>query len=290
MEIKKSRIAALLMWAAVFGLYGCSPLATQGGSENSAVASSADGSVIHYGVRGKGDVALVFVHCWTCSHAFWDQQIEHFSRDYQVVWLDLAGHGESGSQRQHYTMRKFGQDVASVVEKVGAEKVILVGHSMGGPVAVEAAGLLGERVLGVVGVDTFYTPFEYPKTEEEIAAMVEPFEKNFSGTTRQMVNSMFTPSASPEVKRWLLDRFDGSKRALGVSAMYELLRWNADGQLGGYTGKLRNINGAPTGTEAPMHASVVMIPGVGHFVPQVKPNEFNTALQTIVDEYTSPGH
>ncbi len=287
MKAVRNGIASLFVFAALVGLSGCGTLATGGAPESGIVASSADGSAIHYGVRGRGDVTLVFVHCWTCNHAFWDRQVEHFGRDYQVIWLDLAGHGASGSQRQHYTMRAFGQDVASVVDEVGAEKVILVGHSMGGPVAVEAAQLLGDRVLGVVGVDTFYTPFEYPKTDAEIGAMAKPFEQDFTATTRQMIDSMFTPAADPEVKRWVLAQFDGSKKQVGVSAMYDLLRWYADGRLGQCTGRLRNINGAPTGNEVPLHASVTLIPGAGHFVAQVKPVEFNAALQSMVEEFVS---
>jgi len=84
-------------------------------------------------MRGQGEPTIVFVHCWTCDHSFWDAQVDYFSRQYQVVWLDLAGHGESGSRRQHYTMQAFGEDVAAVINQVGARRVILVGHSMGGP-------------------------------------------------------------------------------------------------------------------------------------------------------------
>lgn len=287
MKIPKFRFTELFVVALLVVLSGCSPMAAKDSAQTHVVASAADGSPIRYGVRGAGDVTLVFVHCWTCNHTFWDKQVEHFSRDYRVVWLDLAGHGASGSRREHYTMPAFGQDVASVVNAVGAQRVILVGHSMGGPVSVEAAGLLGERVLGVVGVDTFYTPFKFPKTEAEIATLLKPFEDNFPMTTQHMIGTMFTPHSDPAVKDWVLTQFDGSKKALGVSAMYELLRWKAAGNLERYTGPLRNINAAPTGKEQPLHPSVVLIPGVGHFPAQEKPAAFNAALQGIVEEFVA---
>ncbi len=287
MKISKLGITALIVVALLVVLSGCSPMAAKDAAQTHVVASAADGSPIRYGVRGQGEVTLVFVHCWTCNHTFWDKQVEHFSRDYRVVWLDLAGHGASGSRREHYTMPAFGQDVASVVNAIGAQRVILVGHSMGGPVSVEAAGLLGERVLGVVGVDTFYTPFKFPKTEAEIATLLKPFEDNFPMTTQHMIGTMFTPHSDPTVKDWVLTQFDGSKKALGVSAMYELLRWKAAGNLERYTGPLRNINAAPTGKEQPLHSSVVLIPGVGHFPAQEKPAAFNAALQGIVEEFVA---
>lgn len=287
MKISKLGITALIVVALLVVLSGCSPMAAKDAAQTHVVASTADGSPLRYGVRGAGEVTLVFVHCWTCNHTFWDKQVEHFSRDYRVVWLDLAGHGASGSRREHYTMPAFGQDVASVVNAVGAQRVVLIGHSMGGPVSVEAAGLLGERVLGVVGVDTFYTPFKFPKTEAEIATLLKPFEDNFPMTTQHMIGTMFTPHSDPAVKDWVLTQFDGSKKALGVSAMYELLRWKAAGNLERYTGPLRNINAAPTGKEQPLHPSVVLIPGVGHFPAQEKPAAFNAALQGIVEEFVA---
>lgn len=165
----------------------------QGFKNERASAISADGSTIAYGTRGQGDHTIVFIHCWTCSHEFWKPQIEHFSKTNQVVWLDLAGHGLSTSNRDVYTMTSFGEDVAAVVNKIGAENVVLVGHSMGGPVAIEVANLLGDKVIGIVGVDTFYTSFKYPKTEAKIEGFVKPFKTDFHGTSEQMVRSMFTP-------------------------------------------------------------------------------------------------
>lgn len=265
-------------------LAGCAALQT-GGAERQATASSADGSAITYGVRGKGDVTIVFIHCWTCNHEFWRPQIEHFAEPHRVAWLDLAGHGASGSNRRAYTMEAFGQDVAAVVDAVDGKKVILVGHSMGGPVAVEAAKILGNRVIGIVGVDTFYTPSSHDLTEEQVGAFIKPFEADFRGTTEQMVRSMFTPNADPALVDSILGQICAANKELGLSAMREIFRWKAENEpatLERFAGKLRNINGAPTGQETPLHESVVLIPGVGHFVAQAKPEEFNTALEAII--------
>jgi len=280
---KRSLITLSSMLMAVF-IFGFSPAF---GLEKQAISTvkSADGSVIKYGVQGAGDVTIVFVHCWTCNHGFWKPQIEHFAKKHKVVWLDLAGHGTSTSSRKDYTMSAFGQDVAAVVNAVGANKVVLVGHSMGGPVSIEAANILGDRVIGVVGVDTFFTPFEYPKSEDKIEMFVKPFEKDFAGTSEKLVSSMFVPGVDPAVKEWVLKEIDATDPDMGISAMYNIFRWNAKNSpatLDSYGNKLRNINGAPKGDEKPLHEGVVLIPKVGHFVAQVKPVEFNKALEEIV--------
>ena len=57
-----------------------------------------------------------------------------------MVAVDLGGHGESGMGREHWTMEAFGDDVAAVVRGLGLERVILVGHSMGGYVCSRRRG------------------------------------------------------------------------------------------------------------------------------------------------------
>ncbi len=86
--------------------------------ESISTVNSTDGSSITYGVCGQGNITIVFVHCWTCNHEFWRPQIEYFSKKHKVVWLDLAGHGLSNSNRQEYTMLSFGEDVAAVVNQI----------------------------------------------------------------------------------------------------------------------------------------------------------------------------
>jgi len=273
----------------LLGLEGCASTIQDGNHEIKATVESADGSPIAYGVHGQGEPAIVFVHCWSCNHTFWDAQIDYFSNGHQVIWLDLAGHGESGSNRRRYTMQAFGQDVAAVVSKVGAGKVILVGHSMGGPVVVEAAKQLGDRVVGIVGVDTFYTSFDYPTSQEAIDEFVKPFETDFHGTSDKMLHAMFTQQADPAVVEAIVVKFSAADPKVGVSAMYELFDWNAhhgSADLQRFAEMLYNINAAPTGKEPPPNPHVLMVPGVGHFIAQVKPKAFNRALDRIVANLT----
>ncbi len=282
----RNLLAILLLATAIAG---CAPIQPQP-EEHVATVDSADGSPILYGTAGQSDVTIVFIHCWTCNHEFWQPQVDHFSRTHRVAWLDLAGHGLSGSMRKDYTIEAFGADVAAVVNEIGAERVILVGHSMGGPVAIEAAKLLGERVIGIVGVDTFYTPFQWPKTEAEIESFVKPFRENFRATSEGMVRSMFTPNANPAVIDWVLEQMSAADPKMGTSAIYSIFRWsakNVPGTLKQYADKLRNINGAPTGKETSLDESVTLVPQVGHFVAQVKPNEFNQILAGIIADYQS---
>lgn len=229
----------------------------------------------------------MFVHCWTCNRGFWDEQANYFARYYRVVRVDLAGHGESGKGRKDYTMAAFGADVAAVVEQLGLKQVVLVGHSMGGPVSAEAEKRLGRRVLGVVGVDTFHTGFPIPKNDKEAAAFVKPFEDDFKGHGEKFMRSMFTPQSDPALINRIGGMVLGTDKTMAVNALRNILVWYRNDAASSFARlgeRLRNINADPLGNGRPLHRSVVLVAGVGHFVPQEKPEEFNRALQAVVTQ------
>ena len=229
------------------GISGCS-FDPSTPKKDIAKVQSADGSPIEYAVTGKGDATIVFVHCWTCDREFWQSQVDYFSNKYQVISLDLAGHGQSGSKRTNYTMAAFGQDVVAVIQQTGAKRVILVGHSMGGPVSVEAAKLLGDRVVGIVGVDVFYIPFELPETNAEITTFIAPFKKDFQKSSEQFVRSMFTAKAPPAIVDSILNTMTSADPQMGASALSQIFSWKAEIEtvdLQKFSDKLRNINAAP---------------------------------------------
>ncbi len=248
-------------------------------------ASSFDGTAMSYDVAGSGATAIVFVHCWTCDRTFWDAQFEYFSRDYTVVRLDLAGHGTSGRGRGEYTNAGFSRDVVAVANELELGKMWLVGHSMGGPVSVEAAALLADRVAGVVAVDSFYTGFPIPKTDEEAAAFAKPFEDDFTGTNRKFLETMFLPGADPVKKREIVATFQQANRSMAMQALKDLVRWFrfvAASRLAGLGERLHNVNAAPSVEVTTSDHNITLVPGVGHFVPQMKPQAFNRALAAVI--------
>lgn len=278
-------IAFMLAGALLLG--GCEAKPPSAPARQVGTVVSADGVPIKYEVSGAGEPALVFVHCWTCNRKFWDEQVEYFSRYYRVVRLDLAGHGESGKGRKDYTMAAFGADVATVVEQLGLKQVVLVGHSMGGPVSAEAEKRLGRRVLGVVGVDIFHTGFQMPKDDKAAAAFVKPFEDDFKGHGEKFMRSMFTPQSDPALVKRIGDMVLGTDKTMAVNALRNILVWyrnDAAASFARLDDRLRNINADPMGNGRPLHRSVVLIGGAGHFVAQEKPAEFDRALQAVVTQ------
>lgn len=119
---------------------------------------ASDGNAVHYEVHGRGDQTLLLVHGWSNTLHVWDQQIQHFSQKYRVVAVDLPGYGASKNNRNSWAMADFGKDVAAVITHLKLDQVILVGFSMGGPVSIETARRLPEKIKGIVLVDILQNP------------------------------------------------------------------------------------------------------------------------------------
>ena len=254
------------------------------------VARSRDGIPLAFEAHGAGTPTLVFVHGWSCDRSYWRGQVRPLAVRYQVVAVDLAGHGGSGGGRRAWTMAGFGEDVVAVVEQLGLGAVVLIGHSMGGDVIVEAALRLGDRVVGLVWVDTYSTLGE-PDTDEELEAFLAPFREDFAGATRALVGRLFTPDADPELVEWVAADMSAAPPEIAIDALGHAVG-NEPGilaALGELTPPVVAINpdAWPTDPEALGRHGVklVLLPGVGHFLMMEDPDRFNRLLGEVVEEF-----
>lgn len=265
-----------------------------------ATVEAADGVPIVYEVRGAAETAgpaLVFVHCWACDRTYWREQVEVFAADHRVVTLDLAGHGESGAGRESWTLKGLAGDVQVVVEALDLPRVILIGHSMGGPVSLEAARRMPERVIGVVAVDTLHDA-EMDFTEEQAAEIVSAFEADFTGAMDGFVRGMFREGADPATVDWTVKKAQGANREAALALMRDFRNLDFPVLFAAAKVPIRAINAAP---ETPMQYATavetnrkyadfdaVLIPGVGHFLQLERPAELNERLREVVAELSAP--
>ncbi len=250
-----------------------------------------DGVELSYDVRGKGDTALVFVHCWTCDRTFWKNQVDELAGDYRVVALDLAGHGKSGDNRTAWTIAGLGADVQAVIEALGLQRVIVIGHSMGGPVALDVARRMPGRVIGVVCVDTLQDA-EQKLPEEMRASLLRQFETDFPGTVRELMKLVFHRDSDPAVVEWVTARALAGKPAVANPLMRELMTQDLAPMLAAAKVPIRCINAAPYSEASPAtnveanrkHADfdAVIMNGVGHYPHLEKPAEFNARLREVL--------
>jgi pimeloyl-ACP methyl ester carboxylesterase len=108
---------------------------------------------MHFVHRGSGHPPLLFVHGFACAHGDWRHQLDFFSSTREVIACDLRGHGETPGRAHECTIENYGGDVAALVNNLELRDVILVGHSMGCRVVLEASRLVPKRVRGLVLID-----------------------------------------------------------------------------------------------------------------------------------------
>ncbi len=262
------------------------------------VATSADGLPIHYDViyyegpqddaQGVGVPALVFIHGWSCDRSYWRQQMDEFAAQYTVVAIDLGGHGDSGLDRDAWTMAAFGQDVVAVVEQLNLEQVVLVGHSMGGTVCVEAAQQMPARVRGIVGVDTFKR-LGHIRTAAEIEQGMNPVRHDFAQATDALVRAnMFTPASDPGLVDRIARDMAAAPPHVAIDAAERLFGNDAKLQAGlrrlQVPVSLINSDFVPTHKAASERfgINVALMSGVGHFVMLQDPAAFNVRLGKAV--------
>jgi pimeloyl-ACP methyl ester carboxylesterase len=258
---------------------------------DSNIAISSDGVEIHYEIHGKGENTLIFVHGWCCDKSYWREQIPYFSKSYRIVLIDLAGHGESGLNRNSWAIEAFGDDVACVAKKLGTTKVVLIGHSMGGVVILEAATQLS-NVLGIIGVDAL-SPSEYKPSQEEIEKRMSPFRKDFKNTMMNFIpNYLFLPSSDPTLVEKITEDMASVPPEIGIDAFLNTLKYHSTlTRFKELKLPIRIIKSSRSpiniraGKRYVSSFEVKSMDNVGHFVMLEDPETFNNILDEILIEF-----
>ena len=245
-------------------------------------AATVDGINVHSTVTGVGPKTVILVHGWTCDETTWSEQAPALAEHYRVVTVDLPGHGKSGSPKDgKLSMDLFARAIDAVRAEVGAERVALVGHSMGTPVVIQYARLYPEHTLALVFVDGV-TNMNVARNRPDRSQWVgEQGRKN----RERMVQGMFTAATTPELRtkiQTMMLAAPETTAAGAMEAMFDPAIWKGDvfsiPVLGLYADK-----SAAGGTEAYRKEHFPKmeyheIPGTGHFLMLEKPAEFNRLL------------
>lgn len=272
--------AALVLFFAFFTSFASA-------AEKTAIVAAPDGVPIHYSVQGKGEPTLVFIHCGGCDRHVWDNQVPVFAKNYRVVTIDLPGHGESGQGRKNWSIESFADDVNTVITKLKLKRVVLVGSSMGGPIAVEATRRMPGRVQAIVPVDIF----QNVETKVDPAQLEQVFKQlraDYKGAITGFLNQLlFSPNTPAAVKNRIISEATSRPPELAI-AVLEGISYNSAPALREIKVPIRAINGDlnPTNLEvnrkyAPQFDAVI-IKGSGHYPMLENPERFNELLMDIL--------
>jgi pimeloyl-ACP methyl ester carboxylesterase len=185
-----------------------------------------------------------------------------------------------------------------VIRAEDARNVVLVGHSLGGPVAVETALLVPDRVAGVVGVETFYDAWADPG----FGKVVDGLRTNFATGTRAFIRKvMFLPTSPAPLADSIADDMAAAPPEIALPAIDSLLAWarnrqaDAAGAVTAPTGLIMAVGGN-AGTAKFQSArkewpnlGVQEVPGTGHFIMLEVPSVFNARLRKMLARLTENG-
>jgi pimeloyl-ACP methyl ester carboxylesterase len=255
-----------------------------------AAARAGDGVPIQYEVQGRGEPTLVLVHGWAFDRHLWDGHAPRLAGRHRVVALDLAGHGESGRGRPQWTMAAFGGDVAAVVDAVAAAQVVLVGHSMGGPVVLEAARRMPERVRGIVLVDTLLD-VEQRTPPAEADAFARQLQADYRATATQMATDyLFAPRTPADVRERVLRQAMALPAELSIALLREAWSYDPLPALREIRAPIRAVNADkfPTNLETnrrhmPGYEAAI-VAGSGHYPMLENPAGFAAALDRALEQ------
>jgi pimeloyl-ACP methyl ester carboxylesterase len=252
-------------------------------------AASVDGIKIHSSTAGKGPKTVILVHGWTCDETTWNAQVPALAAEYRVITLDLPGHGQSASPKDgKLSMDLFAKAVDAVRKDSKADRVVVVGHSMGTPVVIQYARLFPQHTAAMVFVDGLVHLSGGPGA---------PDPKAMSGpdglkAREAMIRSMFSASTTPDMQKHILSMMLAAPESTASGAMlatFDPAIWKGDvftqPILGLYADHSRSGDREYMKTHFP-NMDYEEIAGTGHFLMMEKPDEFNRLLIAFLDKQT----
>ena len=249
---------------------------------------------INYFQQGQGDTTLLFLHGWCIDATYWKNQVDYFSKAYNVFAIDLPGFGKSKAERTNWTIEEYANDVTAFIDTMNLKNVVIIGHSMAGEIMLQTALTNNPKIVGIVGVDNFKSidvvlPPEQMKQMTDFLSLLEKDFKHSAPVYADMM--LFHPTTSKEVKDRVKTDFANSDPVIGYGTIMTQMQYaSIDAQRLEqlhYKLYLINSDGFPTNeTGLKNHCKtgfqVETISATGHYPMIEKPTEFNVLLEKVL--------
>lgn len=231
---------------------------------------------------GVGGLPVVFVHSSAGNTTHWSAQLSHLREHRRAVALDLRGHGKSARPRDGgFAVEDFARDVGAVVDGLGFQRFVLVGHSLGGAVCVAYAGAHPDRVAALFLLDPASDGRAMP-AEQAQGLMAVLGTDAWSAVVEEAWSPMLAPSR-PEVRERVLAEMRATSQEGVRGGLGALLDFDPVTPLRRYPGPRLSVVTAFNEVLGSYHRLVPELPhvkveGTGHWVQLDAPEEVNRLL------------
>ncbi len=258
--------------------------------------ANVNGSTLAYTDEGQG-LPLLFIHGFPLSRQAWSRQVEAFKPQYRVIALDLRGFGRSSATLGPVSMRQYADDILTLLQQLGLGPVILVGHSMGGYIALAFAKAYPKLLRGLVLVST-RAGADSPEVAERRRATADAVRlQGASVVVNAMLPTMLAESNVDEGMAGSVRSFMASAGAegiisalLGMAERPDATEWLGEIRvatlvIAGADDQVIPIRESEVLVQTLPDAQLKIIPKAGHLVAFEQSSAFNEAMQGWLSLY-----
>ncbi|WP_080776813.1 alpha/beta fold hydrolase [Chryseobacterium phocaeense] len=251
---------------------------------------SSDGQNIHYKESGQGNTALLFVHGWLGNAEWWNNQQEYFKDRYQIVQMDLPGHGQSDASRKEWSSDLYADDITAVAAAIDSKEIILVGHSMSGAYALKAA-LKIPNLKALILIDTVKDLDETFTVEQADEFLFTHYRNDFKNAVENILPQyLFAEKTPPDVQQKIQSEFLQNNPEKAIDLLRPLYHTDFRDTASKVTVPVRAVSSDNTPTNIENNRKYLKdynyseIAGTGHYPMLENPEEFNRILENILQE------
>jgi pimeloyl-ACP methyl ester carboxylesterase len=257
------------------------------------------GCDIHYWPAGPTEGPLVIcTHAAGIDHHEWDALVPALADSFRVVIWDVRGHGASRPNTAPFTIRRVTDDLVALLDTLGADTALLVGHSMGGNIIQEVIFQYPERVRAAVLLGCTCNTLPQSRSERLQMRISGPLLRLYPWDTLRRQSAELS-AERPEVRAYLYKALGQMTKEEFGTVLIELLRCLHDES--GYripipfllihgahdrTGNIRKI--APVWARRDSHCTYVVVPDAGHTANMDNPAFFNRQARDFLRQYEVP--
>lgn len=251
---------------------------------------------MHYLEQGEGDESLVFVHGFVSTHRWWGPTLEHLPQAYHAYAIDLRAAGESEQIETGHTLAQYAEDIEAFAATIGLDKFTLVGHSMGGGIAMQYALNHPERLKALVLVDPL-SPFGM-RLDQPTTDWINSVQGQEGGQRMIVLGAFATPPNDAYLEQLVADAVAWDK-PIYLGTMDDMAKFNVSDQLSALADVPTLVTWGDKDGVIPFDGIVdafTKIPncaleiwhGVGHSGPIEVPDRFTQLLTSFVAEASQP--